>query len=165
MRIHLFKNVIVIILLSLLIAAGCDDDQIQNPGGQPDEVVTTLSITPRRVRLGDELSILYRVTNYSADTVTFNFGIIQQFGYTITTPDGDKIYHPYFVSPALSQFILFPGQEKRFKRSFSTVADGDNIRWPHDLDRLPVGLHSIEAGLLQHDEDYPWSKTYFWVVK
>lgn len=148
----------IIFAILIFLAGGCTDDQIQNPEEHSDEVVTVLNIEPRRIRQGDEWLISFRVINQSPDTVTFRFPNRQQFGYALTLQGGETIYYPKYRSPATSQFTLLPGEERNFTRTFPSSIGRSNIYWPPGIEGVPLGVHTIKAGLMSHSDEYPWSK-------
>lgn len=110
------------------------------------------------------MTISYEFTNHGPDTLTFDFGFLQQFGFVVETPDSEIIYSPYHLGPADTGFQLLPGESRSYSERFSCVPGG-NTYWPPGLERLPVGTHEVRAGLIVYKDEYPWSEGVFRVTK
>ncbi len=71
----------------------------------------SVDIPTNNFSLYDTLSITFKVKNNSTSTREFNFANMQQLAFQLTDKNNNvAMFYPYIVSPALSNFILNPGE-------------------------------------------------------
>ena len=73
----------------------------------------SVEIPTNNFSLYDTLSITFKVKNNSTLTKEFNFANMQQLAFQLIDKNNNvAMFYPYIVSPALSNFILNPGETK-----------------------------------------------------
>ena len=92
------------------------------------------------------------------------------FGYRVTSASGDLVEEfpsEGFGSP--TEFLVGPEWDMKVTFSLPTLRSqaedpGRRIIWYSEADTLPVGEYTLEAGLNEMENQYPWGTTNFTVV-
>ncbi len=107
-------------LVMVVLLTGCD--HITEPQGSltillksvnVDGIEYCTEIYQNIFSLYDTLSIRFRIKNNTLISREFNFSNIQQLAFELINRNEQIVlYYPYIVSPALSSFIVQPGETK-----------------------------------------------------
>jgi hypothetical protein len=159
------RLLLYIMILNATCLCSCDEDEALPTGTSPTGVVTSLIVSPKMIKNGDQIKFHYIVHNYGPDTLSLVFPQIQQVAFNIHVPSGEIIYHPYLGSLALSYLYLLPGNIARYEHLFSTRGINVNTYWPPDLRELPAGQYVVSATLIDYDREIPESESWFRIVK
>ncbi|MBA7477678.1 hypothetical protein ES707_13092 [subsurface metagenome] len=73
--------------------------------------------------LGENVEMLYRVTNLGAEDVTFEFAIQQQTYFEVSDNETRIWGWPKLVNPAGSIFTLHPGEFKEYFKEWDMIND------------------------------------------
>ncbi|MBF8247760.1 MAG: BsuPI domain-containing protein [Bacteroidetes bacterium] len=88
-----------------------DENSSLNSTITTDGMAFTLSVPTTSFAQSDTLKLTFQVSNNSNVAKEFNFSNVQQLGFRLTDWFGrTALSHPNIVSPALSAFVLQPGE-------------------------------------------------------
>lgn len=104
----------------------------------------SVSVTTNVFSLRDTLIVTFNVKNNSISPKTYHFANVQQLGFNITDRSNRiAISYPLIVSPALSSFIVDPGESKTLTvKSLFKNAEGNYIS---------TGTYRLKAYLLDRN--------------
>lgn len=125
---------VAFVLLTVLVTS-CE--KIVDPGSSADKPKTvsllkdsvrfTVSLQNTTFAQTDSLLGTFLVENLRDTTVTFSFGNVQQFGFSVSDDAGKlRIFEPEGVFPSLSSLTLLKAQSKTFLIK-KTFLDRNNI--------------------------------------
>jgi len=117
------KSIFLILTLSLLVI-GCDLLNNSSDTSTPihksisdDGIEFSVDIQNNHFSLYDTLSITFKVKNNSTLSKEFNFANMQQLAFELIDKHNNvAMFYPYIVSPALSNFIIKPGETKELNQ-------------------------------------------------
>lgn len=112
------KSLILLLFPLLFIAAGCNSPtdsgftslhKVSSDG----QIEYSLDINSNTFLPSDTLYITFKVKNNSLTIKQFNFANIQQLAFEIIDIHNNVVmFYPWVVSPATSNFIVYPGETK-----------------------------------------------------
>lgn len=73
--------------------------------------------------LGETVEMLYRVTNLRDESITFEFGVLQQSRFQVWDADTRIWRWPKLVNPSVSSFTLKTGEFKEFFKDWDMIND------------------------------------------
>ncbi len=89
--------------------------------------------------LGENVELLYRVTNVGGDAITFSFGDQVQYRFSVDKNDSFIWGVPKVGFPALSEFVLQPGEHKEYAEVWDML-DNQGIT-------ITPGLYNVTGSL------------------
>jgi hypothetical protein len=116
---------VFLFLILLLTMVGCDLFTDSSESSTPlhksisdNGIEFSVDIPTNNFSLYDTLSVTFKVKNYSTSMKEFNFANMQQLAFQLIDKNNNvAMFYPYIVSPALSNFILNPGETKELNQN------------------------------------------------
>jgi hypothetical protein len=139
------------IAIFILVIMGCSEDKdpltLTPP---PRNVEITVTVLPSYIKYGETAEIAFTVTNHGPDPVELEFRCKDHLGYRLEAENGTFT----FSSPGLCEIgphklIMAPGWTQTLRE-----------RTPVNLPVLP---YIVKAGILEHEDEYPWATTKLYV--
>jgi hypothetical protein len=108
------------------------------------EIEYSVSVPTNNFTLRDTLTVTFNVKNNSTSPKSYHFANVQQLGLNITDKSNRSVIsYPLIVSPALSSFIVNPGESKTLTAKSLFKNSGGNY--------IPTGDYNLNAYLLDRN--------------
>jgi len=96
--------------------------------------------------LGEDVDMLYRVTNLGSKDVRFDFSDQVQHYFEVTSNNDTMWWRPWAGEPAASYFVLQPNRYKEYTETWNQMDEGDYTDPTDDIPVLP-GYYEITGSL------------------
>ncbi len=106
--------------------------------------------------LGENVEMLYRVTNLRDANVTFEFAYQQQCSFAVWDAETRIWGWPKYVNPAISSFTLQPGEFEEFSKDWNMINDNTGVLVvPGNYDVFGTLIGSASDGTIPESVSVP----------
>lgn len=145
------KHLFFLCLTMLFTVSGCDllTNSKEDTSSTINKIIVSgieysVSVPTNNYTLRDTLTVTFYVKNNSTSPKSYHFANVQQLGFNIIDRlNRIVIFYPMIVSPALSSFIVNPGESKTLTAKSLFKNSGGNY--------IPTGNYILKAYLLDRN--------------
>lgn len=136
----------VVLFVASVLALSCSDDETPPLTPPPTGVALTVMCSPVRVIAGHPYEIRLDIVNHGP-AVELDTRCTDQFGYRIRSEQGSIVFERPGAGCVLDPNVVrLKAGEKR------------TVRWGLTASMEPA-RYEIEAGVVDHEDEYPWAET------
>ena len=134
MDIKVVRSITIVGLALSMAVVSCTGDRNGPTGGNRAALITEVTVSPSRIRVGDEVSLTIVLRNEGTQTVDLMFASGQQYDFLIEDDSSVLGRHAGIYTRATTQMRLIPGQSR--SRQF-------NFRIDPSASSLPMRSESV----------------------
>ena len=134
--------------------AGCSDESDHDFAPAPDGFEISMDLSSSTIYRGQSTTLTLEIANYGPD-IELDFACHDHFGFRIKDQFGNVEYEWPSCNPIPSHLTMRRGYK-------------DTVAFPVPGGTLPVleeGTYTLSAGILEHEDEFPWNKTLLTVLE
>ena len=127
--------------------AGCSEETDPGLTPVPTGFQTDVTLSSDRIYRGQNTELTLEIANYGSD-IELDFNCNDQFGFRIEDQLGNVVYEYPSCNPIATHLTM----RKGYTNTVIFSVPGGTLPVIED------GYYSVSAGIMEHEDEYPWEK-------
>lgn len=159
MSIKITRGLTLAMILSALSMVSCTLNGTSPTGGNGPSLTTEVTVSPARIRAGDEVTVTILIRNEGTRTIDLVFASGQQYDFHIENDAGVLGHHVgvYTLSTTVISLSSGTSRTHQFKLRLDPRIDNEPISWNEGTVELAAGEYRMVGGIAYDSIEYPWS--------